>query len=58
MANTLQGLHEKIRHYNCYCPVQGSRVKAEVMNAFMQGVVIYKQVNVKDSEGIEKSLEL
>ena len=28
------------------------------MNAFMHGVVIYKQVNVKDSEGIEKSLEL
>ena len=58
MANTLQGLCEKIRHYNCHHPAQGSRVKAEVRNAFMWGVVIYKQVNVKDSKGVEKSLEL
>ena len=36
----------------------GSRVKASVMNALVTGMINYMQVNVNESDVVEKDLEL
>ena len=50
MMNTLQELRAKIRQHNCHRPVLGSRVNAEVMDALVEGVWSYTQVDVEEAE--------
>ena len=47
-----------MRFYNCHHPTPGSRVKASVMNALVIGMASYTQVNIDESDGVEKDLEL
>ena len=58
MANTLQQLHEKIWLYNCHHPTWGLRVNTKVLNALVAGTVGYTHVNINESDGVKKGLEL
>ena len=56
MTNMLQELCAKIRQHNCHHPVLGSRVNVEVMDALVEGVWSYTQVDV--IEEAERGSEL